>query len=376
MQVSLMDRYLTMQLIPPFLFSVGLVATLGVAIGYLSDLSNKIVERRLPLWQAAEILLLKIPEFVAYALPISVMLTTLMTYGRLSSDSELIALRCCGVSLWRLTMPALLLSGWVTAATFGLTEWIVPQANYQVTSILVATIKEEHTFWHNKDIFYPEFEEVTLANGEKVRRLKRLVYAEKFDGKKMKDLTVLTWSNNNLNQIVISDRATWNAKAKQWDFFNGTLYKLASDASYREALPFDYRQLALPKTAFDFALQGRDPYEMNIREARQYMQILRLIGDTKKLNFFEVRTEQKIAFPFVCVVFALVGSALGSRPQQISRATSFGLCIVIIFAYYLIAFFAGSLGMAEVVSPAIAAWLPNGIGLGVGVWLLYQFNQG
>jgi lipopolysaccharide export system permease protein len=51
--LSIMDRYLMTQLIPPFLFSVGLVATLGVAIAYLSDLANKIVDKNLPLLQAA-----------------------------------------------------------------------------------------------------------------------------------------------------------------------------------------------------------------------------------------------------------------------------------------------------------------------------------
>jgi lipopolysaccharide export system permease protein len=139
--ISMMDRYLISQLMPPFLFSVGLVATLGVAIGYLSDLANKIVERQLPLLQAAEILLLKVPEFVTYALPISVMLTTLMTFGRLSSDNELIALRSCGTSLFRIAWPAIFLSAWVTAATFGLSEWVVPSANYQATTILVNSIR-------------------------------------------------------------------------------------------------------------------------------------------------------------------------------------------------------------------------------------------
>jgi lipopolysaccharide export system permease protein len=114
---------------------------------------------------------------------------------------------------------------------------------------------------------------------------------------------------------------------------------------------------------------------MNIQEAKQYMRILKLIGDTKKLTFFQVRTEQKIAFPFVCIVFGLVGTALGSRPQQVSRATSFGLSIAIIFSYYLLAFFMGSLGMIEVLSPFLAAWLPNILGIGVGVGLLHQFNQ-
>ena len=373
--LSIMDRYLMTQLIPPFLFSVGLVATLGVAIAYLSDLANKIVDKHLPLIHAAEILLLKVPEFVAYSLPIAVMLATLITYGRLSSDSELIAMRGCGISLYRIIAPALFLSIVVTAITFLVTEFVVPAANYQATSILVNSIQEEHPFWQNKDIFYPDFEEVILPDGRKERRLKSLVYAENFDGKKMKDLTILKWTGNSLEQIVLSDNATWNNESQKWDFFNGTVYKLAEDTSLARSSSFKHETIALPKAAFDFAMQGRDPYEMNVGEAKQYMKILRLIGDTKKLTFFSVRTEQKIAFPFVCIVFGLVGSALGSRPHQVSRATSFGLSIAIIFTYYLLAFIMGSLGMIEILSPVMAAWLPNLIGVGIGVYLIYQFNQ-
>lgn len=371
-----MDRYIAGQLMSPFGFSVGIVASLGLAIGYLSDLANKIVDKNLPIISAVEVLLLKLPEFLAYALPISVMLATLTTFGRLSGDSEIIAIRSCGVSLFRIVLPAIILSLLVTSLTFLLSEWVVPAANYRATSILINVINEEHPFWQSRDIFYPEFETITLDNGKTVKRLKSLVYAEEFNGQAMENLTVLKWSNNQLWQIILSNNATWDNETHQWRFVDGTLYQLNKNAAYQEAVPFRDRQVSLPKAAFDFARQGRDPYEMTITEARQYMDILRLIGDQKKLTFFEVRTAQKVAFPFVCVVFALVGSAIGCRPQRMSRATGFGLSVAIVFLYYVLSFFAGSLGMVGLLTPTVAAWIPNLLGLAIGVWLLSEFNQG
>lgn len=368
---SLMDRYLFSQLIPPFLFSVGLVSSLGVAIGYLSDLSNKVVDKNLPLTDAIEILLLKVPEFTAYALPISLMLATLLSYGRLSQDSEIIALRSCGISLYRIVAPALVLSLIVTGITFIFSELVVPAANYRATAILVESIQEEHPFWQNKDIFYPNYQEVKLASGETVRKLKSLFYAEKFDGQEMKALTILQWQGSNLNQIIVSRSATWNASQNQWDFLDGTVYKLAADASYREAYPFRHRQIALPKAPFEFALQGRDPFEMNILQASQYIKLLRWLGDKKKLITFEVRIQQKLAFPFICIVFGLVGSVLGVQPLQMSRGTSFGLSVVIIFGYYVLAFLLGSFGMIGLLTPWLAAWLPNVICLAIACGLLY-----
>jgi lipopolysaccharide export system permease protein len=373
--LSLMDRYITSQLIGPLLFSVGLVSVLGVAIGYLSDLADKVVDSNLPLIQASEILLLKVPEFTAYALPISVMLSTLLTYGRLSNDSELIALRSCGVSLYRLIIPAVVMSLVVTGVTFLVSELVVPAANYRATAILVEYLQEDHPYWQNKDIFYPDYEQVTLPNGEQEKRLKHLFFAEQFDGQHLKTLTVLEWLEERLNRIVVSDSATWNGQEETWDFFNGTIYQLSPDASYKEAYPFEHRQLPLTKAAFEFALQGRDPYEMNIIQARQYMKILKMMGDDKKLRMFQVRIQQKLAFPFICVVFGVVGSALGATPQQMSRATGFGLSVVIIFSYYLLGFLIGSLGLMGLISPVLAGWLPNLLGLGMGAWLLYRFAE-
>ncbi|MGK7958210.1 MAG: LptF/LptG family permease [Crocosphaera sp.] len=373
--LSLMDRYITSQLISPLLFSVGLVSVLGVAIGYLSDLADKMVDSNLPLMQASEILLLKVPEFTAYALPISVMLSTLLTYGRFSSDSELIAFRGCGVSLYRLIVPALVMSLVVTGVTFLVSELVVPAANYRATAILVEYLQEEHPYWQNKDIFYPDYEQVILPNGEKEKRLKHLFFAEQFDGQNLKTLTVLEWLEERLNRIVVSDSATWNRQEETWDFFNGTIYQLSPDASYKEAYPFEHRQLPLTKAAFEFALQGRDPYEMNIIQAQQYMKILKMMGDDKKLRMFQVRIQQKLAFPFICVVFGVIGSALGSTPQQMSRATGFGLSVVIIFSYYLLGFLIGSLGLMGLISPVLAGWLPNILGLVMGAWLLYRFAE-
>lgn len=368
---SLMNRYLLGQLIPPFLFGVGLVSSLGVAIGYLSDLANKIVDKNLPILDAVEILLLKVPEFTAYALPISLMMATILAYGRLSNDSELIALRSCGVSTYQIITPALMLSLVVTGIAFVFNELVVPAANYRAATILVNTIHEERPFWQTKDIFYPNFEEVRLPSGETIRRLRSLFYAEKFDGEQMKVLTILEWLGENLDRIVVSDAATWNSGKNSWDMFNGSIYRIAPDASYRDAIAFTHQQFALPKAPFEFALQGRDPYEMNILQARQYIKLLRLVGDEKKLSMFRVRIQQKLAFPFVCLVFGLVGSALGVQLQNVSRGTSFGLCVAIIFGYYIVAFLTGSFGQIGLLTPVVAAWLPNLLGLGVGWSLLY-----
>ena len=359
--LSIMDRYMTIEITLPFLFSVSLFSALGVAIGTLTDLVNKIVEFNLPLETALQVLMLKLPEFTAYALPISVLLSTLMAYGRLSSDSETVALRGCGVSVYRLVAPALVLSLVITGVTFLFNELVVPAANYQAT-LLQAKYVGEEPFPQTRDIFYPEYGASS--------KLKLLFYAEEFDGEAMRNLTILIWSQGGLDRIITSNSATWNPVQKHWDFFNGTVYQVAANASFEQISHFDHQQLSLSQAPFDLASKYRDPYEMNVAQAWEYVKLLRSSGDEKRLLMFEVRTQQKLAFPFVCLVFGLVGSALGIRPRSVGKATSFGLCVAIVFAYYLLGFMIGGFGIAGIISPIFAAWLPNFLGLGVGGVLL------
>lgn len=368
--LSVMDRYIASELVPPFLFGVGAFSSVGVAIGTLFDLVRKVTESGLLLGIAVKVLLLKMPEFVVYAFPMSTLLAALMTYSRFSSDSELIALRSCGVSIYRLVVPAIALSFVVTGMTFLFNELVVPAANYEASNTLQQALNEDKVAFKEQNIFYPEYRDEKQADGETTKVLNRLFYADQFDGKQMKKLTVLDWSRQGLNQIVTAESAVWNPAQNTWDFFKGSIYVIAPDASYRNILKFEHQQLKLSRAPLDLASKGRDYGEMNISQSLDYLKIVRMSGDDKKTLKLRVRIQQKISFPFVCVVFGVVGAALGTRPQRTAKSTSFGISIIVIFSYYLLSFITGALGQTAILSPFMAAWLPNLFGLGAGGFLV------
>ncbi|HEY9649808.1 MAG TPA: LptF/LptG family permease [Coleofasciculaceae cyanobacterium] len=370
--LSLMDRYITAELIPPFLFGMGLFSSIGVTIGTLFDVLRRAVDAGLPASLVLKVLVLSFPQFIAYAFPTSVLLATLLTYSRLSSDSELVALRSCGVSIYRLVLPAIVLSFVVTGITFVFNEYVVPAANYQATLTMEKALDEEKPAFKERNILYQEFGEVEQPDGEKDKRLKRLFYAEKFDGQKMNGLTILDWSQNGLNQIVTSESATWNPSKNTWDFFNGTIYLISQDASYRNIVRFQQQQLQLPRTPLDLANKGRDYDEMNITQARERLELERLSGNEDKIRKLLIRIQQKIALPFACVVFGLVGGALGNRPQRTSKATGFGVSVLVIFAYYMLMAIGDALGLSNYIPPIVSAWLPNLSGFAVGGFLLFK----
>jgi lipopolysaccharide export system permease protein len=371
--ISVMDRYIITQLLMPFLFGVGAFSSIILAVGSLFDLVRQVTEAGLPLTVAIEVMALKMPQFIVYSFPMSILLSGMMTYSRFSADSEIIAFRSVGVSVYRLILPALVLSTIVTGITFIFNEWLVPAASQQATTTLTKALKQDKPTFKKDNIIVPEYKEVD-RNGVKELVLVRLFYAEKFDGKTMTGLTIVDRSQQDkgLSQILNARSAIWIESKNTWEFTDGTIYLIAPDASYRNIVTFQRQQLQLPKSPFELAAPDKNIDDMSVAELIDYSEKIKLSGDKKKILTVAVTAQRKLAFPFICIVFSLMGAAMGIRPQRTGKATSFGVSVLLIFGYYLMLFVFGALGQAEIISPFFAGWLPNFIGIAIGGWLVYK----
>lgn len=370
--LSIMDRYLFIELLLPFLFGMGIFTSLGLSIGTLFDLVRRVTESGLMLSVALKILLLKLPGFVSLAFPMAMLLASLMAYSRLSSDSEIIALRSIGVSIYRLIIPVLLFGLVVTGCAFIVNDWIAPAATHEAAVTLERAVNQERPDFKERNIVYPEYKTMQDDDGEQISVLTRLFYAEEYNGKNMEGLTILDRTQEGVNQIVTAQSATWNISSNTWDFFNGTVYLIAPDGSYRNIVRFQHQQLALPRAPLDLANRRQNFTEMTIGETREYLKAMQLSGNEARVRKVKVRLQEKYALPFVCLIFGLVGGAIGLRPQNTNKATSFGICVGLIFGYYLLAFLTTSLGIWGILTPVLGAWLPNILGLGAGSLLLVQ----
>ncbi|HIK56453.1 MAG TPA: LptF/LptG family permease [Synechococcales cyanobacterium M55_K2018_004] len=369
-----MDRYILQEMVPPFLFGVGTFSSLGVSVGSLFYLVNQVVDAGLPLTTAMHILLLRLPEFVVYSFPASTLLAGLMTFSRFSSDSEMIALRGCGVSIYRMAIAPLFFCLLVTGLTFTFNESLVPAANYEAKSILRQALKDNRPAFRQRDIVYQEFGD-TQVDGEKRRSLQRIFYSREFDGQQMKGLTILDFSREGLDQIVSANSAVWNFEQGVWDFYDGTIYIVSADGSFRNIVKFDHQQLKLPRAPLDLAQNTRDYNEMNIAQSLEYLEVLQQTGNEAKIRELKVRIQQKYALPFVCVAFGLVGVALGAQLRRTGRATGFAISILLIFTYYLMAFIFGAIAQTGGLSPFWGAWLPNLFGLLIAAVLLHRASR-
>lgn len=368
-----MDRYLLQELSCFFLFIVSLLTSLGVAIGTVSDLAYKITEYQLPIPVAILIFCYKIPEYAAYALPISLLLSSLTFYSRLNSDRELIALLSFGISLQRILISTLIFSLLITSLTFLLNELIVPAANYQANLQQTPFIPRTELNLQKQDIFYTEFQ--SSQNQNVAKKLKNIYFAARYEQPRLLDVTIISFKQDHIQQIITAQSAQWNQQQQLWHLVSGAIRRFDIERETNLIEEFTSQQISFPDTLFEIIDQERSPEEMNIRQAKKYLNLIKDSANPIDVAKFRVRIQQKYAFPFICLIFALIGSALGAKYGQLNRAKSFGLGVGIVFIYYCLGFAIGSLGITGVISPFWSAWLPNLIGLITGGYLLANVNH-
>uniref|UniRef100_B8HPM1 Permease YjgP/YjgQ family protein n=1 Tax=Cyanothece sp. (strain PCC 7425 / ATCC 29141) TaxID=395961 RepID=B8HPM1_CYAP4 len=366
-QLAIIDRYILAEMAMPFLFGVAVFTLLAATIGVVFDLLRWLADNRLTLAVALQILGLRLPEFIILALPMSMLLTPLLVFNTLGRRSELVALQGCGVSVYRLALPILLVGFLLAGLTFGLNETIAPQTNYQALQIQTAALRRPQQKFREKNIFYREFVDNTLS---------RIFYARQFDGQQMQRITILNFDQGKLDQIIVANAAEWDQKQKHWDFQQGTVYSLTPNtesSSYTSIQPFQVTQLPLPSTPLQLATETRKIEQMNRWEATQFLRAIEQTGDQKWIRRWKVGIQEKNAFPFTCVVFGLIGAALGLSSYNRSQTSrGFGLSLAMIFAYYLLNSTCISLGEGGLLSPLLAAWLSPLVGLLTGGWLLFR----
>ncbi len=362
-----LDLYLLKALWMPFLFGVSTFLGISLTLGSLFDLLRQVSEKGLPLNIALQVLGLQIPSFLVLALPMAMLLACLVVYNRLARTNEITAFRSLGISAIRLAVPGLLLGLWVTVLTFALSEFVVPAANLQAAQLMSQATHEPRPAFRDKNIFYREFDKDSLS---------RVFYARRFDGDRMQDLTILSFTQGMLAQILVIDTGRWNPITQVWDLVNGTAYALSADAQTYQAInTFAKTAFPLSRGPLDLATETRTADQMSLTDTYHYWRLIKGTGEVKYTRQLAVRLQTKVAFPFICVVFALVGSAIGIQQRQRSSSKGFGLSLVIIFGYYTVSFTTQSLGEAGVLSIFVAAWVPLIAGLLIGGKLLYDANR-
>jgi len=377
--LPLIDRWLLGQIIPPMIFAISAFTVISLSVGVMFDLIRKIVEYGLPLLKAMQALLYSLPSFLVLSFPMAVLLSTLLSYGKLSGNSELLALKSLGITTSRIIAPAIAVSIFMTGLTFYFNDNLVPNSNRLAEITLRSGVGSSfNTEKAKNNIIFSRKGSRTDTNNKPTKTntyLTHIFYASRFENNTMREVTVLDFSRVNIKQILTAKSAVFNKDNSSWVFTDGSI---VSTNSIGQTTSINFKQYLYPfvEGPLDLAKVPKDASDMSLKEALEAEKIYKKIGDLKQIRKIQVRIQEKFTLPCACLVFGLIGSILGSQSNlRSSKSQGFGLSVILILIYYVMSFVCSSFGVKGLLPPIIAAWFPVLISLGGGCYFLRKSNS-
>jgi len=366
--LKILDRYILRELLPPFLFATAAFTVVFLSANVLFQLTRMIAEHRVGLWDAAKLLVLWLPYFMRFTFPMAMLLGTLLSLGRLSSEQEMVAMGAGGVSFARLMAPLALAGLVVSLVTLAFNEEVTPAATDTADRILAARAAG------------PGIADDIVLRGYEGKSLASVLIAGHLNVREgtMRDLILVVNSSKGPSMTVWAKRARW--RGRTWRFYEGKMVFPLN--RYKPTVSFGKEGLDMDVTAspVEIARRDRPSSDMSYRELSALVARLRAAGARRgqkdTVAGMVVELNNKLSVPFASLVFALLAAPLAVRPQRSSRAWGFGLSLLVIFVYYVIWNYLVVLAGGEVIAPWLAAWLPNVLGLAVaGMLILRQTRR-
>lgn len=293
--------------------------------------------------------LYEIPMIVSTLLPVSVLLGTLVTFSVLSRNSEIIAMKANGVSLYRMALPVLLFAAGISAVSFVLTEYVTPFTNQKAKHIKFVEVQKRGTEFQvfgNNEIWYRGRDGIYhfrhFNSRTSTPRGITIHYLNPWDGA--------------VSKRVDAERAEWNGEEWVFHDLQVATFPLGGEPELERvpAMAAD-----LPEKPEDFLVVRKDAEEMGYGELKRYIEKIRSQGYSAA--HYRADLYGKIAFPFVSLILAVLGISFSllrsERSGGISGAIAMG--VLIGFSYWIVFAVALSFGRSGSLPPLAAAWAAN-----------------
>lgn len=347
----ILRRYILQEIWPTYLASLFVAVFLMVATKMLS-IMEMIVNHGVSLLHVLRMVIYLLPDIVAFALPAISLMAVLIAFLRLSSDSEVIALKSAGLSLYQLLTPVLWVALLGLLASGFLTILAMPWGNRSFKDLLFQIVQVKADLGIKERVFSEPFDGVTFYVGQ-VSPKQRL----------MEDVFVVDRRDpETANTIVAEKGSLWSRPEDRTlglHFVKGTIFVVGKRLESARTIAFETYDLVLDLGDLMASLETRKkkPHELGMAEIFEKLSSLQ--PGSKERNDLLRELIEKFSMPLAVFLMAIIGVPLGVQIRTRGRASGIWLSLVV-FAFYYI-FLAGARSMASsgFLSPLIGVWIPD-----------------
>jgi lipopolysaccharide export system permease protein len=343
--MSCLHKYWLKEFLKFFFIIQGMILLLFVFIDYLSKM-DRFLNSDLSLLGAFGYVLLKVPFMFVQLTPASILLATIIVFGLMNRNNELLAVRSSGISVYFLIKPALLVGVVLAVLMFFLGETIIPVSMAKANFIKYNVIKKKKDYFSaRKDIW--------------VKSENKLIHINFYDPvlQSVADITITSLRKNfSLESRIDAKKGYF--KQGEWVFENIIQQTHNETTMDYDVKLYDKKTIPLTFNPQDLGEVSKKSEEMSFFELKEYVNKVEAEGYDS--TTYRVDLNGKIAFPFICIIMVLVGAATGMRSfvkENIPVAIAIG--VVIAFMYWIMYGFCLSLGYGTILPPIISAWTAN-----------------
>jgi LPS export ABC transporter permease LptF/LPS export ABC transporter permease LptG len=357
--MRLIDRYICRQVFSHALLGLGIFSFVFF-VPQLVRLMDLVV-RHPGSWTTIAILFLStLPGVLVFTLPIAVLVGVLIALGRLSADSELVAMSALGLGRRRLLVPVGILAIGATLLTLVMTLWLGPLSVRTFRTIEDRLRAGQASYQVAPRVFDERFPRMVLYVNDIDSASTR--WKGVFLAGTDKDISRLTLAEE---AIVIADRREGKLELH---LRNGSVHEFApNDPSHYSLSAFGQRDLPVEVKSGEIdrvAEPGVPGRATSVLWRERHTQ-----------REASVELQRRLAFPCACIAFALLAMPLGSRPRRGGRAAGFLITLLMVTCYYLMFTIGANLARQGAIPVWTGIWSANLITAGLGLFLLPRLER-
>ncbi len=361
--MRILRNYFLKEFTGPLILSI-IALSFVFTLGYLVQIAYLVINKGVDIFSVTKLFLFRVPTILIYILPISTLVSILLSMGRLSSDNEIVTIRASGVNLRTLVIPLLTLGLLLSMVMVIFNDKVIPYAHFESRKTLIDIGMQNPAAALEPGVFINSFDKYIIfiysIDGNKLYNVR--IYEPQGDDKPTRIIVAkkgefLALPEKNMVKLKLMD-----GTADEPDPNNPRNFYKLNFKTYFMSLNFaDVKD----KNAIE-----KKPKDMTINELR--LQIDKLSKEGIDYTPMVTEINEKISLAFSSFVFILLGLPMAVITKRREKSINFGIAFIIIGVYYLLLLGMKALSIQGYFDPTMALWLPNILFGSLGVYLTYR----
>jgi lipopolysaccharide export system permease protein len=364
---TIIYRYIFKEMLPPFGINLIFFSFIFL-MTQIIQIMNLVVNHRVGLSVIGWMILYTLPFFMEFIIPMSVMMSVLLTFLRLSGDNEILALKNGGLSIYNMMPPVMLFCLIGALLTASMALYGLPWGRLSIKNLTTQIASTNLDIGIKERTFIDSFKGVML-------------YVNKMDAKTrtLSDIFIEDQRTQDAIITVVAPKGQMESNPDTHQFllrlYEGTINQVDVKSRSVNTVRFATYDIHLDtrQALAALALGPKHPEEMSLSEIQQYL----IASAEKNSKYYLTLMEfhKKFSLPFACIALGILAVPLGIQSRSSRRSFGISLGIFFFLMYYMLLSAGWVFGEKGIYPPLLGMWVPNLVTAGAGLVLLHRANQ-